>query len=396
MRITGEQSVIVLVSRPTPTDLLTCCDNKKQQTDVELHFQSGDISFILHPYRFTGSLRCDEDEQQRKVQFSPRTVPTKTGVRDFPSPSLPPNGNRRCQGRSLLNETHVCPVMYRRVDTEVRAASGLLRWILWHLRRLQERIQHLGFYARLISCTGNLHRRTHEDMRGRRHFITSAPHRVGQETGCNPLLLLAGLLLQDDPGKLTGQHLLIEPWTFTSLHVKSSVSQVLLVTIFFCANLPINCISNALNVYIQITYPKLRSVILIYCVKQLVNKQLIKREMSPCWGPSRTPNGPWTRLWEPLLKGTVASVWVTEGFPIFIMCRYVHWVLAKRRAKKQETYKKKDYLLMEERPNETAAITVHLDLDAFKAAQLITKSRTFSTAPSLQILWWGTCTFQSG
>lgn len=33
-------------------DVLTCCNNKKQQTGVELHFQSWDISVIPNPYRF--------------------------------------------------------------------------------------------------------------------------------------------------------------------------------------------------------------------------------------------------------------------------------------------------------------------------------------------------------
>ncbi len=73
------------------TVFLTCCDNKKQQTSVELHFQSWDISvsetlIIPNPYRFLSDsqylcvmMRTSEPRKMRKMISSfPADSPNKT------------------------------------------------------------------------------------------------------------------------------------------------------------------------------------------------------------------------------------------------------------------------------------------------------------------------------
>lgn len=122
---------------------LTCCDNKKQQTDVELHFQSWDISvsetlLILNPYRVFRFYDEDETNRAKHEKWSPvfffplRTVPNQTkterGVRNFPSPSFPPNGNRCAVRECSSQHSHL-----NKWDTRVSDRQRVLNCV--HGRR---------------------------------------------------------------------------------------------------------------------------------------------------------------------------------------------------------------------------------------------------------------------
>lgn len=119
---------------------LTCCDDKEQQTGLELHFQSWDISmsgtpWIPNPYsyfirkrarRVDGKLRAAQHTTATSSNYFfpfllrlllPADSPDKTqpGVINFPSPSFPPRGKttvlltgtRDGRRARLWNRTHV-------------------------------------------------------------------------------------------------------------------------------------------------------------------------------------------------------------------------------------------------------------------------------------------------
>lgn len=97
---------------------LTCRDNKEQQINVELHFQSWDISVLIpNPYRcFQIYGLCAFRRGRAERNCSPallRTVPTKPERRQKLSFSIISSERKpplvRLSGRTARNETHVCP-----------------------------------------------------------------------------------------------------------------------------------------------------------------------------------------------------------------------------------------------------------------------------------------------
>lgn len=144
-----------IIRQQFTAEVLTCCDNKEQQAGVELHFQSWDISvsetlLIPNPYSSDVQYLCVmmTSEPRRAKKFissfpASRAVPAKRrGVRNFPSPSFPSNGNRRAvRGTAQhghLNELHVCRtvllVMWDGQRFFVRPRACSVRQFVWFKR----------------------------------------------------------------------------------------------------------------------------------------------------------------------------------------------------------------------------------------------------------------------
>lgn len=181
---------------------LTCRDNKEQQINVELHFQSWDISVLLpNPYRcFQIHSLCAVRRGRAERNCSPaflRTVPTKPERRQKLSSSIISSERKPplvcLSGRTARNETHVCPTQCplcgvgRGASRRLQAAR-LLRAVVWiyrHFQRWEEGIQRWRrelVFTRCLNVTQEtFNHRRHEDMRGQGRFIsafTSTPRWV--------------------------------------------------------------------------------------------------------------------------------------------------------------------------------------------------------------------------
>lgn len=188
---------------PETAVFLTCCDNKKQQTGVELHFQSWDISvsetlLIPDPYRFFqiySACAIWWATRAKCEKWSPvflRTVPTRQrGVRNFPSPSFPPNGNRcAVRGRSAAQSP--------KLDT--RVSGSLSCNVGWTERR---RGRGFFFLHRLqaVPC-GRLNQSAFPKMRGRNPVVAAGAgfYTVYKRCTGNPLTT-GGMRTWEDGGR---------------------------------------------------------------------------------------------------------------------------------------------------------------------------------------------------